>query len=200
MSRTGSGPKVGLVLQLIGKLWLKFFGWQAVGEVPDVPRAVFIAAPHTTGWDLPFTLGVAWALGMRPSWVGKESLFRFPFGGFMRWLGGVAVVRDQKLSQVESISKAMLAEPAAFLIIAPSGTREKADHWKSGFMHIARAAQVPIMLGFLDYTKKRGGLGPTLTLSGNLKADMDRVRAFYEGIEGKYPDQHTPIRLREEDT
>ncbi len=194
------GPHAGSVLKAIGKAWLALFGWKLEGHVPHAPRAVFVAAPHTTGWDLPFTLAVGWAMDMRISWVAKESLFRFPFGGVMRWMGGVPVVRDKRLSQVQTLAQIVREAPEGrFLIIAPSGTRQKRDHWKSGFVHISREADVPILLAFLDYEKKRGGLGPCFRLSGDLRADMDRIRAFYADVKGKYPEQTSTPRLHEED-
>lgn len=187
------------MLRAIGRLWLWVFGWEVEGVAPAVPRAVFVAAPHTTGWDLPFTLAVAWAMGMKVSWVGKHLLFQGPQGWFFRALGGVPVVRDQKLSQVQRIAGAMRAQERIFLIIAPSGSRARQTHWKSGFLHIAREAGAPILLAFLDYSRKRGGLGPVFTPTGNLTADMDVVRAFYKDVKGKYPHRHGVPRLAEED-
>jgi 1-acyl-sn-glycerol-3-phosphate acyltransferase len=193
-------PRVGPVRQLVGRAWLKAFGWHVEGGLPDAPKAVFVAAPHTSNWDLPFTLAVAWTLGTNVSWIGKESLFKPPFGPLMRALGGVAVVRDKKLNQVESIANAIRDEDdGVYVVIAPSGTRGKRDHWKTGFYRIAEKADVPILLGFLDYAGKRGGLGPALRLSGDLKKDMDAVRAFYADKLGKHPDRMTTVRLREED-
>ncbi|MBL8957113.1 MAG: 1-acyl-sn-glycerol-3-phosphate acyltransferase [Myxococcaceae bacterium] len=191
-------PVVPAVFRWAGRLWLWFFGWQAVGTVPSVPKAVLIAAPHTSNWDLPFSLAVAWALGMRINFVVKASVFRFPFRGFFRWLGGIPVVRDQRASQVERIAQAMGREERIFLLIAPSGTRSQVGHWKSGFMHIARAAGVPILLCFLDFPSKRGGVGPLVTVTGNVRADMDVLRAFYAPVQGKRPENRTEIRLLEE--
>lgn len=196
---TGRGPSVGALRRLLGRAWLSAFGWEAVGPVPDVPRAVFVANPHTSNWDLPFTIAVAWALGVRVSWAGKSSLFRPPFGALMRALGGLSIERSRSEGQVQKIADAMRREPAVYLVIAPSGTRKARDHWKSGFYRIATEARVPLLLAFLDYGKKRGGIGPVLHPSGDLKKDMDAVRAFYRDIRGKYPANEGTIRLREED-
>lgn len=193
-------PKVGPVRKLIGRTWLKAFGWRVEGGLPEDGKAVFVAAPHTSNWDLPFTLAIAWTLGTNISWVGKDRLFRPPFGTFMRALGGVSVVRGQNANQVEAIAKAIRDQPAGvYLVIAPSGTRSKKDHWKSGFYRIAEAAEVPILLGFLDYEGKRGGLGPAFKPSGDLKADMDRIRTFYADKFGKFKERMTDVRLREEE-
>ncbi len=185
---------------MIGRAWLRAFGWRAEGELPDAPKAVFVAAPHTSNWDLPFTLALAWALGTNVSWIGKESLFAPPFGVFLEALGGVPIVRGQNANQVEAIASAIQRqEDGVYLVIAPAGTRGKRDHWKTGFYRIAQRADVPILLGFLDYRGKRGGLGPAFVPTGDLGADMDRVRAFYADKIGKHEERMGDIRLKEEE-
>ena len=194
-----SGPRAGWFLRSCGKLWLRVAGWKTVGEMPASPYAVFIASPHTSNWDLPFALAVAWAMDIRISWAGKSSLFRFPFAGFMRWLGGISVERSKRDNQVEKIAQAMRAADKMYLVVAPSGTRSKRDQWKSGFYHIAKAANVPILLAFLDYERKEGGLGPLVYASDDVAHDMGQIRAFYADKRGKHPAQETVPRLKEED-
>jgi 1-acyl-sn-glycerol-3-phosphate acyltransferase len=188
------------VLASIGWIFLRLLGWRVEGSLPaGVRRAVVIAAPHTTNWDLPYMLAVSYALGVRPSWLGKRELFRAPFGGLMRWLGGIPVDRDRRMNLVEQAAERLRDADRLFLVIPPSGTRSRAAHWKSGFYHIARTARVPIVCAFLDYATKTGGIGPVFVPSGDLGRDMDRLRLFYCDIRGKYPDNETPIRLSEED-
>ena len=192
----------GLVARAVRRLLLLLYrmrGWKAVGEVPEPRRFIIIAAPHTSNWDLPFALAVAWAMDIRISWAGKSSLFRFPFAGFMRWLGGISVERSKRDNQVEKIAQAMRAADKMYLVVAPSGTRSKRDHWKSGFYHIAKAANVPILLAFLDYERKEGGLGPLVYASDDVAHDMNQIRAFYADKRGKHPAQETVPRLKEED-
>jgi 1-acyl-sn-glycerol-3-phosphate acyltransferase len=143
-------------------------------------------------------LAVAYRLGVRPSWLGKRQLFRPPFGGFMRWLGGISVDRSARTNMVAQVVERFSDVDRLFLVIPPSATRHRAAHWKSGFYHIARGANVPILCTFLDYTRKVGGIGPAVVPSGDVRADMDVIRAFYEGVEGRYPQNHTPIYLPEE--
>lgn len=193
------GPGVGPVRRFIGRTWLKAFGWTIADEMPRVPKAVFVAAPHTSNWDLPFTLAIAWSLDMDVSWAGKDNLFRPPFGPIMKALGGVPIDRTKRGNQVEAIADAIRGAERLYLVIAPSGTRSKRDHWKSGFYRIAQAANVPMMLGFLDYANKRGGLAFTMQPSGDVAADMDRIRTFYEKVRGKHPDRESTPRLKEED-
>jgi 1-acyl-sn-glycerol-3-phosphate acyltransferase len=191
--------RVGLAKQLVGKAWLKVFRWSLVTEQPKDEKFVLIAAPHTSGWDLPFMLATSWSMNVPISWMGKRELFAPPFGWFMRFLGGIPIDRSKHHNTVSwAISELQRAESLA-LSIPAKGTRARADYWKSGFYHIAKGANVPIALAYLDYGKKRCGIGGFITPTDDIKADMDRVRAFYGDIAGKFPDLEAPARLREED-
>lgn len=179
-----------------GFLWLT--GWTREGEVPAARSYVLIAAPHTTNWDLLWFLAHAWAFGVRVSWMGKHTLFRGPMGTVMRWLGGVPVRRDRAGGMVAQMADAFARRPDLVLTVPPEGTRRYVAHWKSGFYQIARAAGVPIVLGYLDYARKCGGLGPALIPTDDLGADMDEIRAFYADKQGLHPDRFGAVRLKEE--
>jgi 1-acyl-sn-glycerol-3-phosphate acyltransferase len=172
-------------------------GWRVEGVLPPTTRAVLIAAPHTSNWDLPFMLAVGWAYGVRPSWLGKRELFRWPFGGVMRWLGGIPVDRRSRQNLVQQAVAVLEKAQALTLVIPPSGTRSRAPYWKSGFYHIARGARVPIVCGFLDYARRVGGIGPVFEPTGDIEADMLVIRDFYAGIAGKYPERAAPVRLKD---
>ncbi len=183
----------------VGKAWLEAFGWTLEGEVPKDRRYVLIAAPHTSNWDLPFTLAAGWVFGIEPRWLGKHTLFENKvFGAFMRKLGGIPVDRRARHDMVKSCVELFNGSKTLELIVPPEGTRSTVKNWKSGFYHIAKGAQVPIVLGYLDFDRKVAGLGPPFVPTGDLAADMDRIRAFYSGIRGKHPDRQSEPRLREE--
>lgn len=183
----------------VGRAVLSALGWREEGSVPDAPRFVLLAAPHTTWWDLPISLGVGYVMDLEIVWVGKHTLFEGPFGGFMRWLGGVPVDRRASHNYVEQIADLIRSRDRIMLMIAPEGTRKANAKWKSGFYWIASKAEVPIVCAFLDYKRKRGGLGPVITPTGDIRADMERVRGFYATVTAKYPTDFQNIRLREED-
>ena len=170
---------------ILARAWLSSFGWRIDGVAPDVPKAVVVAAPHTSNWDLPFTLAVAAALGVRISWMGKHTLFRPPFGALMRAVGGLSVDRRSPGGVVGQAVDLLGRHERLFLVIAPAGTRADTDRWKTGFYRIAEGARVPIVLGFLDYGRKVGGLGKVFTPTGDVEADMDAIRAFYAPMRGK---------------
>ena len=177
-------------------VWLyKSLGWQVVGQVPDFPKYVLAAAPHTSNWDLLIMLGAAFALRVKVFWLGKDTLFRQPFGAFFRWLGGVPVDRSKSNGMVAQAIQAFVENAQFAIAIAPEGTRSKVKRWKTGFYHIAQGAGVPIVLGFIDYGRKAAGVGPTFITTGNIEADMRAIQAFYATITPKYPAQSNPTDI-----
>jgi 1-acyl-sn-glycerol-3-phosphate acyltransferase len=182
-----STPVVNSLLRAFSLVFLKLAGWKVLGALPAQARkSVFIAAPHTSNWDLPYTLMVAFVLHLNIHWMGKASIFRFPFGPVMRWLGGVAVDRSKANNLVAASAQAIRGASGALqLIVPPEGTRSKTRYWKTGFYHIAVMAQVPIVLAFMDYERKISGLGPMFVPTGDLEADMVYIKAFYAPFKGK---------------
>ena len=180
------------------RLCLKLVGWTLVGRLPASPKFVFIAAPHTSNWDLLLMLVTAWALEARIHWLGKHTLFVGPFGWLLRALGGLPVDRRAPGGMVGQVVAEFARRNALRLAVSPEGTRGHRDHWKSGFYHIARQARVPLVTGFLDYSTRRCGLGPPIELTGDVAVDMAAIRAFYGPLKGKYPGLQGPVRLREE--
>lgn len=184
-------PLVSPFFKRISLLSLKLAGWKIEGKLPaNAQKSVLIAAPHTSNWDLPMTLMVAFALDLQPRWMGKASIFRAPFGGLMRWLGGIPVDRSKSTNLVESSAQAIRdSKHPIQLIVPPEGTRSKTIYWKTGFYHIAQGAQVPIVMAFMDYANKRSGLGPLFVPTGDIDADMAAIKAFYKPFKGKNADQ-----------
>ena len=182
----------------LARACLSLAGWSLVGEPPSSPKFVFIAAPHTSNWDLPLMLVAAWALGIRIHWLGKHTLFVGPFGWLFKMLGGLPVDRRERGGAVSQVVEAFARRDALCLAVSPEGSRGHRDYWKSGFYHMAREARVPIATGFLDYANRRCGFGALIEPTGDVAADMDRIRAFYGPLKGKYPELQGPMRLREE--
>ena len=180
-------PIVNTALRGISLAFLKATGWKIEGQLPEgVNKCVLIAAPHTSNWDLPYTLMVAFALRLNPYWMGKHSLFKAPFGPVMRWLGGIAVNREQANNLVAASARAIAqADGPLQLIVPPEGTRSKTRYWKTGFYFIAQTAQVPIVMAYMDYANKRSGLGPLFQPTGDVDADMAAIKAFYAPFKGK---------------
>jgi 1-acyl-sn-glycerol-3-phosphate acyltransferase len=177
---------------------MRIFGWDVTGRVPPGGKFVLVGAPHTSNWDFPFTLAALYTFRLKISWLGKHTLFKKPFGKIMRWLGGIPIDRSSEHGVVDQIVKQFNESQKFAVTIAPSGTRKKRDYWKSGFYWIAHTAQVPILCGYLDYSRKTACLGLSFVPTGDIKKDMDRIRGFFVGIRGKNPELATPIRLFDE--
>lgn len=185
-------------MQRLAKLFLRWTGWQAEGQRPAARRYVLIAAPHTSNWDLAYTLALASVLEVKVAWMGKHQLFRGPMGAVLRRLGGVPVNRDRRNDLVTEMASRINESESIALTVPAEGTRGYTPYWKSGFYHIARAANVPIVLGYLDYARRRGGFGPEIIPTGDIRQDMDEIRAFYADKQGRYPECFGEVRLKEE--
>ncbi|MCP4755847.1 MAG: glycerol acyltransferase [Proteobacteria bacterium] len=168
---------------------LKITGWRAEGELPETRKFVLIAAPHTSNWDLPIMLYLAFVFKVKIYWMGKDTIFRQPFAGFFKWLGGIPIDRSKANNVVDQSIEQLQRHEELILTVPPTGTRKKVTKWKTGFYHIAHGANVPIVLGFIDYRRKVGGLGPVVHPTGDIEKDMKTIMAFYAGITGKYPEK-----------
>ncbi len=184
--------------RLVARTFWAFSRWKLVSEpAPDRPT-VLIGAPHTSNWDFVFMLAIAWRLDMHFRWLGKKSLFRGWKGPIMRRLGGIPVDREAPSAVVGEVLERIRSGDVFGLVVTPDGTRKGHSYWKSGFYRIAREAQLPLTLGYVDRTTMTTGLGPTIELTGDVGRDMDVIRAFYADKSGVKPEHRVEPRLREE--
>ncbi len=170
----------------------------STNPAPTQP-SILIGAPHTSNWDFVVMLAITWRLKIRTHWLGKDSLFRGWRGPIMRALGGIPVDRSNPQGLVADIVARRKAGEVFSLVVTPEGTRGAGKYWKSGFYRIAREADMPVVLGYVDRTTMTSGLGVTVKLTGDVVADMTRVRDFYADKAGMRPQFRTEPRLREED-
>jgi 1-acyl-sn-glycerol-3-phosphate acyltransferase len=175
-------------------------GWRFEGEPPSIPKYVCLAVPHTSNWDGLLLVSIAQSIGMPMSFMIKREWVEGPLGIVLRRFGAVAIDRTGSHNVVEQMIDELARRDQLALVIPPEGTRKRADHWRSGFYHIALGAGVPVVPGYLDFKRKRCGLGAPIALTGDVRADMDRIRAFYaaQGPTAYDPASFGPIRLREE--
>lgn len=175
----------------LSKLILKLWGWKVTGQYPHaLPKVVITAAPHTSNWDFPLGVLVNSACRCRANYVGKHTIFRWPFGVFFRWLGGIPVDRSKNNNFVTATVEAFEREPRLHLVMAPEGTRKKVDKFKTGFYHIARLAKVPICLCTFNWATKEVHFDPQLFHpTENEEADITYIWNYYKGIPGANPDQ-----------
>ncbi len=186
---------IGRALRFTARLILKLGGWTAVGDAPAANRAVIIAAPHTSNWDALWGLTYKVATDLDIRFFAKHTLFWFPLGQLLSALGAIPLDRRHPGGAVRQAVDAFGNRDTFYFGLAPEGTRARATYWKSGFYRIATEADVPVVLGFFDYGRRRLGMGPTVRLTGDRDADMAQIAAFYAGITGHNPDNETPVRL-----
>ncbi|MBL0687214.1 MAG: lysophospholipid acyltransferase family protein [Sulfurospirillum sp.] len=183
------------VLRWLALIIYRCSGWKIEGSKPDLAKYVIIAAPHTSNWDFFYTVCLAFIFGIKTQLMMKADWFFWPAGPILRWLGAIPVDRNRSNSIVAQSIAAFRQREEMVLVVPPSGTRKKVMYWKTGFYHIAHGAGVPIALGFVDYRRKVGGFGPTVTPSGDIDGDMMAIRRFYTDITGKYPLQESGTRV-----
>jgi len=179
---------------------LRLLGWQVVLAQPVPPRCVIVIWPHTSNWDFVIGLLAKWMLGIELNFIGKHTLFEGPLGPlFVRW-GGIPVDRRASAGVIAQLAARFATGGDCRLVIAPEGTRRRTTHWKSGFYHLARAADVPLGLAFIDYARLEIGVGAYIALTGDVAADMARIAAFYADKRGKRPGSAGPVRLAATET
>ena len=179
-----STPIVTPLLRFIAILILKLIGWKALGSTALVPKYVLIGAPHTSNWDFPLMLLVVLKLRLKIYWMGKHTLFPFPFSGVMKWLGGIPIDRSKSHNVVYQ-TVAQFRELEEFVVlIPPEGTRSRVANWKTGFYHIANNAGVPILMGYVDASRKEAGFADFFYPTGDIDEDMKVIRAFYADKKG----------------
>jgi len=184
------------MIAALSRRLLQAFGWTLHIEDPGTDRYVLIVAPHTSNWDFVVGILAAQAIRLDAHWIGKHTLFKPPLGWLFRALGGIPVDRGRGGDLIPQVVRYFEESPAFKLGLAPEGTRSATDHWKSGFHYIARAAGVPIVMGWLDYPSKRIGMGGAFVPDDSLQHTFERVRAFYAPYRGRHADQGSEIRPR----
>jgi 1-acyl-sn-glycerol-3-phosphate acyltransferase len=178
-------PRRGNALtRALGRGALALAGWRIEGEIPDRPKLVAIVAPHTSNWDFLVGIAAVYALGLRVRFLGKHTLFRFPLGALMRWLGGTPVVRESPQGAVNAAVEMMAREEKVLLGLAPAGTRAHGAPWRSGFYHIAVAARAAILPVAFDYARRAIRLFPALEPGGDYATDLPKLQAHYDGVRG----------------
>jgi 1-acyl-sn-glycerol-3-phosphate acyltransferase len=183
------------VIAALATAMLRLVGWKAALAPLPGPKGIIVVYPHTSNWDFPIGYLYKLASGLPLSWVGKDSLFRWPVGGLLRRMNGIPANRRERTGLIGQLQREFQRRDWMWLAIAPEGTRSHVPHWKSGFYRLALAAGVPVGLAFIDYRTRVVGIREYVTLSGDREADMARIRQAYAGMVGKHPELAGGIQL-----
>ena len=168
----------------------RLFGWRFAGSIPDLPRMVVIGGPHTSNWDFPLAMCVVFGLGVDFHWLGKHTLFRGPFGRVLRWAGGFPVDRRRPGGVVMEVVRRFATDEPFVLALSPEGTRSAVDRWKPGFHRIARAAEVPIVPGTIDYSRRVVEFHDPVHPTEDFAADVRRLKAVFDSVTPKRPEHY----------
>lgn len=177
--------------KFIGKLMLSIIGWKLDNHLnlSEVDKCVLVCAPHTSNWDFYFTIAAFWQMGIPMKMFIKDAWTKPWYGYFIKQLGGIGIDRTQKHNMVEFAAGILNNADQLYLINTPEGTRSYSEKWKTGFYHIAKSANVPIVLAYCDYGKKRAGISKIVEVKDRpLKDILDEIEAFYENVTAKYPE------------
>ncbi|TJY34012.1 1-acyl-sn-glycerol-3-phosphate acyltransferase [Pontimicrobium aquaticum] len=171
-------------------IYHNILGWKVTGfnDFDSIKKAVIIAAPHTHWKDFPIGVLLRSVLGVKTNFVGKSSLFKFPYGWIFRALGGAPVQRHENSNQVEAIAKLFNEHDMFRMAMSPEGTRKKVHKWRTGFYYIAKTAKVPIVMITLDFEKKQNKISEPFYTTDDKEADFKFMHQFYEGVKGKVPE------------
>lgn len=180
-------------IEWLGRSILRMFGWRMVGAFPDIPKAVVIAAPHSSNWDGLLGFGAKFGMGVKLSILGKDALIRIPLlGRILRWQGVIPVDRRAPFGVIEQAVAAMRGQASIWYAVAPEGTRRKVTAWKTGFWKIAHGAGVPVVPAYFDYPSRTIGIGSPIALTDDMDADIARIQRWYAPYKGRNHDVRQP--------
>jgi 1-acyl-sn-glycerol-3-phosphate acyltransferase len=180
-------PVISPILRLFSSLIMRLAGWRVDGRMPNLPKYIIIGAPHTSNWDFLLFLGIVFALRLNVRYMGKAELFNNPFGWFFHWCGGIPVDRRKSAGLVEQMVEACNKSEKFILVIAPEGTRYHVNEWKRGFYHIARSAEIPIVMAKVDGIRKIAHVGEVFQPGDDIETDMKAIQESFTGMTGINP-------------
>jgi len=182
-------------MKLLSRLILKLIGWKLDERVPETQSYVIIGYPHTSNWDFILGMLAKWGMGLPINWVAKHSMFWGPFKPMFIAMGGVPLNREKTTGFIQKNIELFAQREQFILGLMPEGTRSKTDHWKTGFYHIAHGANVPIALAYLDYKNKVIGIGEVMHPSGDIHADFEIIKTFYQDKIGYRPEYQSDMKI-----
>lgn len=176
-------------MRLISKIYIRLAGWKIEGAIPpEIKKCVLLAVPHTSNYDFPIAIGILTIMNIKLKYLIKKEWVKFPLSLFFKATGAIPVDRSKKTNLIAAIIEIIKKEDEIVIVIPAEGTRKLTKKWKMGFYYVALGANVPIVLSYLDYKKKIGGIGPAIYPTGNLVKDMLQIREFYKDKVPRHPE------------
>lgn len=195
MSSAGTAVK-----RVLGNTFLVATGWKVKGIPPSPDQTcIFVGAPHTSFWDTALMLATAWRCNLRVRFLIKQEITNTTFGGLLTLVGAIPVNRENPGPLIERLTQAAESDGGFQLVLTPEGTRKPVEYWKSGFYRFAWATGIPLALVSPDGPTMTISFGPIFEVTGDVPADMDKIRGFFADKHGVAPIQREIPRLRAED-
>jgi 1-acyl-sn-glycerol-3-phosphate acyltransferase len=174
-------------------IYYRLGNWKCDMRLPEgLKKGVILAVPHTATRDFPIGLGASYKMTVKHGFLGKRELFDGPFGFLFKMMGGIPVDRSASKNMVDQVAALIDREDEFFLVMAPEGTRQRTERWKTGFYYIAKKLNVPIILGYIDFGTKRVGLDKVLYPTWDEAKDFAAIEEFYSTITAMYPEKFNP--------
>jgi len=183
-----------MITKYLSKIYFKLSGWKTVGSIPkDIKKCIIIGAPHTSNWDFIYARFALYIFDYKIRYLIKDSMFKNPIAGwFFRVTGGIPVNRSKNTNLTGDLAQLLKTADMLYLAIPPEGTRNRADHWKTGFYRIAIECNIPVALAFLDYKKRQAGFIKIFYPTGNMSEDFKLIQSFYSPEMAANPDKYNP--------
>lgn len=175
------------VLHSMAKKILTWCGWTINGELPAQSKMIVAVAPHTSNWDFFIGIAAMFSLQLKVSFLGKASIFRWPVKSILTAIGGIAVDRNNRHGVVGQIVQEVARNDKFILGLAPEGTRSKTTEWKTGFLHIAKQANIPVVPVSFDFVKKEIFFHPAVYISGDIKQELVEFKQVFTDVCAKNP-------------
>ncbi|MFT5582369.1 MAG: 1-acyl-sn-glycerol-3-phosphate acyltransferase [Lentimonas sp.] len=168
---------------------LKIFGWKIDPNPPQgVKKCVVVMGPHTSNWDFIIGRMTFSYYGVNAKFLIKKELFFFPMGLILKAMGGIPVDRKKGSNVTDQAVSIFSNSEDIYMVFTPEGTRSYNPNWKRGFYHIAKRANVPIYIGYIDYKKKIGGFASLFEPTGDIKKDILAIKKVLSQYQGKVPE------------
>lgn len=178
------------MLRQISSYILRKSGWKMVGEFPyEARKLVILIAPHTSNMDYILGRLFFFKINVKVKFLIKKEAFFFPFGGLIRYWGGIPVDRKKNNKMVDQLAEEFSRNDSLYVVVTPEGTRKLVTHWRRGFYYIAMKAMVPLALAFLDYSRKEVGIMEIFYPTGSYASDLKHIESFYKDKVGRHPEQ-----------
>lgn len=195
MSTVGTAAK-----RNVGKAFLAGTRWKVEGTPPSPEQTcIFVGAPHTSFWDTALMLTTAWRSDLRVKFLIKHEITNTTFGGLLTKVGAIPVNRENPGPLIEQLTEAAESDGGFQLVLTPEGTRKPVQYWKSGFYRFAWSTGIPLALVSPDKPTMTITFGPIFNVTGDVSADMDKIRTFFADKHGVSAIERAIPRLRAED-